>query len=61
MIQSILINLHPNEYNQELRYYLFAVNLDRCAAGSWNILADISSRACVMFETECSKTCMSLI
>ena len=61
MIQSILINFHPNKHNQELRYYLFAVNLDRCAAGSWNILADLYNRACVMFETEYSKRCMSLI
>ena len=27
MTQSILINLHPIEYSQELRYYLFGVNL----------------------------------
>ena len=27
-IQSTLINLHPNEYNQELHYY--AVELDKC-------------------------------
>ena len=24
------VNLHPNKYSQELRYYTFAVNLDRC-------------------------------
>ena len=30
MIQPALINLHPNEYTQGLRYYPFAVNLDRC-------------------------------
>ena len=29
-IQPTLINLHPNEYNQELRYYSFPVKLDRC-------------------------------
>ena len=29
-IQPTLINLHPNEYDQRLRYYPFAVNLDRC-------------------------------
>ena len=29
-IQSTLINLHSNEYNQELHYYPFAVKLDRC-------------------------------
>ena len=28
MIQSPLINLHPNEYSQELYYYPFAVKLD---------------------------------
>ena len=30
MPQSTLINLHPNECSQELHYYPFAVNLDRC-------------------------------
>ena len=30
MIQPTLTNLHPNEYSQELHYYPFAVNLDRC-------------------------------
>ena len=29
-IQPTLFNLHPNDYNQELHYYLFAVKLDRC-------------------------------
>ena len=29
-IQPSLITLRPNEYGQGLRYYLFAVNLDRC-------------------------------
>ena len=33
-IQPTHINLHPNEYSQELHYYPFAVKLDRCA-GSW--------------------------
>ena len=37
MTQPTLSSLHPNEYSQELRYYPFAVNLDRCA-GSCNIL-----------------------
>ena len=27
--QPALINLHPNEYSQELHHYPFAVNLDR--------------------------------
>ena len=26
--QPTLINVHPYEYSQELRYYLFAVNLN---------------------------------
>ena len=30
MTQPTLINLHLNEYNQELHYYPFAVKLDRC-------------------------------
>ena len=30
MIQPTVINLHPNEYSQELHYYPFAVKLDRC-------------------------------
>ena len=31
-IQPTLINLHPNEYSQELPYYPFEVKLDRCIA-----------------------------
>ena len=46
MTQFTLIYLHPNEYSQELCYYLFAVNLNRCA-GSCNTLDDLSSRVCV--------------
>ena len=37
--QPTFINLHPNEYNQELHYYLFAVKLDKCF-GSCNTLND---------------------
>ena len=29
MTQTTLINLHPNEWRQELHYYPFAVKLDR--------------------------------
>ena len=35
--QATVINLHPNEYTQGLRYFSFAVNLDRCT-GSCKIL-----------------------
>ena len=30
MIQPTLIYLHPNEYNQQLHYHPFSVDLDRC-------------------------------
>ena len=30
VIQPALINLHPNEYNQEIQYDPFAVNFGRC-------------------------------
>ena len=29
-IQPTLINSHPSEYSQELHYFPFVVNLDRC-------------------------------
>ena len=29
-MQPTPINLHPNEYSQELHYYPFVVKLDRC-------------------------------
>ena len=38
-IQSTLINLHPNEYRQELHYYIFAVNR---YVGSCNTLNNLS-------------------
>ena len=38
-IQPTLINLHPNEYSQEFRYYQFEVKLDRCL-GSCSTLND---------------------
>ena len=45
-IQPILINLHPDEYSQELHYYPFAVRLDRCV-GTFNTLNDLSNKVCV--------------
>ena len=50
MIQSTIINLHPNENTQGLRYRAFAVNLDRCV-GSCNTLDDLSNKVCVSKET----------
>ena len=49
-IQLILINLHPNEYSQELHYYAFSVKLDRCV-GSCNTLKDLFNKVCVANKT----------
>ena len=51
MTQSTFINLHSNEYSQELSYYPFLVNLDRFVA-SYNTFDDLSNRVCVGNETE---------
>ena len=47
--QPTLINLHPNEYSQELHCYPFAVKLDRCVGGC-NTLNDLSNKVCVQNE-----------
>ena len=49
-IQPTLINLHPNQYNQELHYFQFALKLDKCV-GSCNTLNDSSNRVCVPSKT----------
>ena len=46
-----LINLHPNEYSQEFRYYQFVVKLNRCV-GSCCTLNDLSNKICVPNKTE---------
>ena len=46
MTQPTLVNLHSNEYSQELSYYAFAVKLDRCS-GICNKLNDLSNEVCV--------------
>ena len=51
MIQPTLINLQPNQYSHEFRYYLFLVKLDRCF-GCYNTLNDLSNKACVPNKTE---------
>ena len=50
-IQSTLINLHPNEYNQELHHYPFAVKLDRCVR-SCNTLNKVPNTVCAPNKTE---------
>ena len=39
-IQPAIINLHPNEYSQDFRYYPF--KLDKCD-GNCNFLNDLSN------------------
>ena len=51
MTQATFINLQPNKYSQGLRYYPFAVNLERCVANC-NIVDDTSNRVCVSNKTE---------
>ena len=51
MTQHTLINLHPNEYSQELHDYPLAVTLDRCAE-SCNTVDHLSSRVCVPNKAE---------
>ena len=51
MNQPTLINLHPNGYSQELRYYLLEVNLDGCA-GSYKSHNDLSNEVKDPNETE---------
>ena len=48
---SYLINLHPTEYSQGLRYYSFAVNLDRCVR-TCNTLNELSNTAYAPNKTE---------
>ena len=51
MTQPTLINLHFNEYSQEIHYYPFAVKLDRCV-GSCNTLNDLYNTVFVPNKTE---------
>ena len=50
MAQPTLINLHPNEYSEELCHYLFAVNLDRCME-SCNTLRNLFNKVCFPNKT----------
>ena len=49
--QPTIINLHPNECTQGLRYYPFAVNLGRCD-GSCNNLNDLCNKVYALNKTE---------
>ena len=51
MTQPTLIKLNPNEYSQELHYYPFGNNLDRCV-GSSNSINGLSNKVCTPSKTE---------
>ena len=51
MAQLSLNDLHSNKYSQKLRYYPFAVNLEKCV-GSWNTLGELSKRVGVLNKTK---------
>ena len=50
-IQPSLINLHPNEQNEELQYYPLAVKLDRCV-GNCNTLNQLTNKICTPNKTD---------
>ena len=50
LAQPTRINLHCNEYSQELHYWMV---IDLCrSAGSCNILNELSNKVCVPKEIE---------
>ena len=51
MTQTTLINLHTDEYSQELHYYPFAVKVDRCAE-SYKTLDDLPNKVCAPNKME---------
>ena len=51
MTQTTFNKLYPNEYNQGLRYYPFAANLDRCAGS--RILLCMCSKKNRRFKFKC--------
>ena len=50
-IKPALINLHRNEYTQELHYYQFTVKLDR-RIGNFNTLNSLSNKVCIPNKIE---------
>ena len=51
MTQPTLINLHPDEYSQELQYYPFVVKLDKCVERC-NTLNNLSNKVYAPNKTE---------
>ena len=50
-LQHTLINLHPNEHTEGLRYYPFAFNVDKCV-GSFNTANVVCKKVCAPNKTE---------
>ena len=57
MAQPTLINFHPNEYGQSLRFFPFAVNLYSCmvSCNTLNDLFDILAKEKLYGETKAIK------
>ena len=51
MTQPALINFYPIQYNQQLSYYPYSVNLDRCV-GHCNTFSDLSNRTYIRKKTK---------
>ena len=51
MTEPALINFYPIQYNQQLSYYPYSVNLDRCV-GHCNSFSDLSNRTYIRKKTE---------
>ena len=47
----MLVNIHPNEYTQELHYYPFTLKLDRFVE-IFNTVNDLSNKVCVPDKLE---------
>ena len=51
IIQPTLVNVHSNEYSQEVHYYTSSVKLDRCV-GTCNNLKGLSNKVCISHKTD---------
>ena len=60
MIQPTLVNLHPDECNQEFPYHPFAVKLDRCV-GRCNTLNDYLIKYVFQIKQDLNVSVFSMI
>ena len=59
-IHPTLINLYPNEYNQEFKYHPFAVKLDMCI-GSCDTLNDLPDKLCAPNKIDLNVSVFNII